>query len=144
MAYIKSISFNRVGKNEGCTCDRCGQYIRNIVTVSFTDEVNMNYGIDCFEKLQTNAKLTAYGKKIMKKAIEKIDWWTIELKKWQNGEYTAENRIDWQNAQENKTDAWYGESFESYRKWMIEKFIPVRFAEAQKDIDKFKKVNFER
>ena len=144
MAHIKAIAFNRVGKNEGCTCDRCGQYIRNIATVSFTDGIVMNYGMDCFSKLEKSARLTVQSKKLLNKAIQNIDYWTMELEKWTNGEYTEDNRLDWQNEQTDKSSAWYGETFESYKAWMIEKFIPTRFEEAQKTVNRFAKVNFER
>ena len=144
MAHIKKIAFDRCGKNEGCVCDRCGQYIRNIVTVSFTDDVTMHYGIDCFEKLSKTGNLTTQGKKMLKKAVEQIDNWTCELAKWKNGEYTAENRIDWQLEQEDKMSPWYGLNFAEYRNWYIEKFIPVRLEEQQKTINKFRKANFDR
>ena len=72
MAYIKSVRFNRVGRNEGCTCDKCGQYIRNIWTVTYQDGVIMNFGIDCFEKLN-KGNLNAYGQKLMKDALKWIE-----------------------------------------------------------------------
>lgn len=81
---------------------------------------------------------------MLKKAVEKIDNWTCELTKWKNGEYTAENRIDWQLEQEDKMSPWYGLNFAEYRNWYIEKFIPVRLEEQQKTINKFRKANFDR
>ena len=65
MAYIKRISFAHVGRNEGCLCDRCGQYIQNIVTVDYADGVRINYGRDCFDKLYKSGRLNAQGVKLM-------------------------------------------------------------------------------
>lgn len=66
MAHIKEIRFTHVGRNEGCLCDKCGQYIQNIVTVEFTDGITFDYGQDCFKKLYDNSKLTEFGKKLMR------------------------------------------------------------------------------
>ena len=141
MAYIKSVRFNRVGRNEGCTCDKCGQYIRNIWTVTYQDGVIMNFGTDCFEKMN-KGNLNAYGQKLMKDALKWIE------KHQQNFEAekmkTAETDLAWQCTQEDKESCWYGRPYEEYHKWMLEEFYPVRFAEDQKRIDRFKKVNFER
>ena len=142
MAHINNISFIRVSKNEGCTCDRCGQYIQNIWTVKWIEGGYTRFGIDCFEKLCKSGKLTTFGMKTMKKALKDIEYWSDELAKWKNGEYTEENRIDYQQAQKDKYDAFYEVSFEEYRRWWIEKFIPARIADKQKEINKFQKANF--
>ena len=145
MAHIKKIKFDKVGKMEGCTCDRCGQYIQNIWTVTYTDDVIMHFGIDCFEKLNKESKLNAYGMKIMKKALKSIQEWSEILNKWENGEITEESEL-WKNKQADwiKEDYWYGRQFEEYKEWMINEFIPVRIQNAQKEINRFKKVNFVR
>ena len=72
MAHIKKISFSSVNVREGCTCDRCGQWIKNIWTVDFLEGFSMNYGIDCFEKLCKSGRLSDYGMKLMKKALKSI------------------------------------------------------------------------
>lgn len=142
MAHIKKISFNRVGRTEGCTCDRCGQYLQNIWTVEYTDGIRMNFGIDCFEKLNKESRLNAYGMKEMKKALKSIEqhqeWFEAEKK------MTEEEDIRWQNIQEDKMDYWYGKPYAEYKKWMLEEFWQERFKEDQKRIDRFSKINFQR
>lgn len=142
MAYIQKIQFNRVGQNEGCTCDRCGQYIRNIWTVDYTDGIKMNFGIDCFEKLNKASKLNAYGMKKLKKALKFIEghYDMIETEKAK----TEETDGQWKYLQEDKESYWCGRPWNEYHKWMLEEFYPERIKEDQKRIDRFSKVNFER
>jgi hypothetical protein len=144
MAHIKKIHFNRVGQNEGCCCDKCGQYIRNIWTVEYTDGIKLNFGIDCFEKM-TKEKLNAYSMKQMKAALKRIQNWSEQLQKWQSGEITEEDE-SWKNEQAdwNKDSYWYGRSFNEYKDWMINEFIPYRLENAQKEFKKFQKINFNR
>lgn len=146
MAHIKKIDFSRVGAQEGCLCDRCGQYIRNIWTVQYTDGITARFGIDCFEKLNEESGLTKFGQKELKKALKKIqdhrDWYDREKA------LTEETDIRWQNIQnptewEDK-DYWYGRSWEEYHEWMMTEFFAIRFADDQKQIDRFGKVNFAR
>ena len=82
MAHIKEIRFAHVGRNEGCLCDRCGQYIQNIVTVHWTDDIVVNYGTECFSKLCKTGRLTAHGLKLMHKALKSIERHTEELEKY--------------------------------------------------------------
>jgi len=144
MAHIKRISFSRVGKQEGCTCDRCGQYIQNIWTVEYKEGLRMNYGIDCWEKVYKKG-LNAAGSKLMKKAMESIKSYEERLAQYISGEITAEtdesykaDQMDW-----NKDNYWYGRSFEEYKDWMINEFFPHRIADKQKELARFQKVNFE-
>lgn len=145
MAYIKKISFASVGKQEGCTCDKCGQYIRNIWTVDYQDGVRMNFGIDCFEKL-SKGKLNDYGMKLMKKALKSIQHYQelLEAEKALTEEtderyQMTQKHYDWQ-----PDGYWMGHPWEEYHKWMIEEWYPARFKEAQKQVDRFKNVNFNR
>ena len=144
MARIKKITFASVAKNEGCTCDRCGQYIKNIWTVTYQDDVVMNFGIDCFEKV-SKEKLNAYGMKQMKKVLKSIQDYTERLEAWKSGEIT-EDCAYWQNQQAewNKDSYWYGRKFEEYKDWMINEFFPARLEYEQKELAKFKNVNFNR
>ena len=142
MSRIKSMSFSSVGKNEGCMCDRCGQYIRNIWTVKFDDDITMNYGIDCFAKLRNTAKLSTYGKKLLKdamKRLEGIDELTEIIKNRK-----AEDDYSYQEAQKDKISPWYQVDYEEYRNWWLNEVIPQRITGIQKDIDKFKNVDFTR
>lgn len=148
MARIKRITFEHTAKNDGCVCDRCGAWITNIITVTFADGISINYGIDCFAKLRDTGNLNSYGKKLLKKAMDKIDYWETRLKQYESGEINAENDIAWQNEQivipYESPSYWHGKPYEEYRQWIIEKFIPQRLKEAQKEIDKFAKVDFKR
>lgn len=143
MAHIKRIDFAHVGKNEGCLCDKCGQYIQNIVSVYYDDGVCVNYGQDCFAKLYNSGKLSAYGVKLMKKALKSIQTHSKQLVSYKSGEMTAENDKSYQFAQ-TYGDYWKGKPYEEYRQWMIEEWFPKRFEEDQKMIDRFAKINFDR
>lgn len=140
MAHIKKITFATVGQNEGCTCDRCGQYIKNIWTVQFAEGLTMNYGIDCFEKLCKTGHLSDYGKKLMKKSLKSIS--NIYLRMQEQAEMTETTDISWQVKQMDKTDAWYGEPYEEYKRWMLEEFWTYRLEKENENIEKFKNVNF--
>lgn len=146
MARIKKVRFDRVGINEGCTCDKCGQYIRNIWTVSYTDDITLHFGIDCFEKLNKESGLTAYGAKLFKKALKRIERYTdmLEAEK----ALTEETDIAYQNEQKcreyESPSCWYGKSWSEYHEWMINVFYPARFSDAEKEFEKFAKVNFKR
>lgn len=143
MAHIKKISFARVGEREGCACDRCGQYIRNIWTVEYEEGLRMNYGLDCWEKVY-KAGLNAQGVKIIKKIMESIRNYQERLAQYVNGEITADNDESYKATQAdwNKEDYWNGKSFEEYKAWLINDFFPYRIAEKQKELAKFAKVNF--
>lgn len=148
MPYIREITFSHVGRLEGCLCDRCGQYIQNIVTVHWTDGIVINYGKDCFSKLCETGKLTAHGIKLMRKALKSIEEHTAQLEKYKSGEINEENDSGWKYHQNSALYAspsyWYGKPYEEYRKWMIEEWFPRRFEEDQKEIARFSKVKFER
>lgn len=148
MARIKRITFEHTAKEDGCECDRCGACITNIVTVTFTDGLSLNYGQDCFQKLRDTGNLNAYGKKLLNKALEKIKYWANELERYKSGEINEENDSAWQCMQSDNPyldrSYWYGRPYEEYRRWIIEEVIPQRFKEAQKEIDRFSKVEFKR
>lgn len=146
MARIRKIDFMRVGKQEGCLCDRCGQYIRNIWTVQYADGVTVKFGVDCFEQLNKESKLTAFGQKELKKALKKIQEHRDQYEK--EKALTEETDIRWQNIQnpmewEDK-DYWYGKTWGEYHEWMLTEFFQARFDEDQKQINRFSKVNFAR
>lgn len=146
MARIKAIRFDRIDDNKGCTCDRCGQYIKNIWTVTFTDGERFHYGIDCFEKVQKSGKLNANGKKIMKRILTSTENHFDRLNKYLSGELNEETDESWKTNQAdwNKESYWYGKQFNEYRKWMVEEVLPERIEEAQKELQRFSKINFEK
>lgn len=141
MAHIKKISFASVNTKEGCTCDRCGQWIKNIWTVEFVEDLTMNYGIDCFEKILKTGNLNDYGKKLMKKSMKSIE--NIYKRMQEQAEMTEETDEGWKYLQADTHSAWYGEKYENYKKWMLEELYPYRIEEEQKNINKFKKANFD-
>lgn len=153
MANIKSILFHSVNQKEyGCNCDRCGQWLKNIWTVSYTDGTSINYGIDCFEKVYKGSKggkLNKEGTKIMNRALKSIEHWSKVLQDYKDGKFTAENDQSYLMCQDKGDGSWFSESYwtgrpyDEYKTWMIEVWIPARFEDAQKEINRFKKVNFE-
>lgn len=143
MAYIRKISFSR-SEQHGCTCDRCGQYIKNIWTVTYADGVKLNFGIDCFEKLNKASKLSTQGMKIMRKALKDIEFYTEKLNEWKNGVWTEDNCIAWQNEKDDKQSYWSDKTFEEYKEWYINEFYPYRLEQAQKEVDRFRKIDFVR
>lgn len=146
MARIKKIDFHRVGKHEGCLCDRCGQYIQNIWTVQYADGFTARFGIDCFQILNKESGLSEYGRKALNKALKSIQKHREMYEK--EAMKTEETDIAWQNAQnpaewENKS-YWYGKPWKEYHEWMMTEFFKIRFEEDQKQISRFSKVNFAR
>ena len=148
MAHIKEIRFAHVGRKEGCLCDRCGQYIQNIVSVDYTDGVTIRCGQDCFKNLYDSGKLSAFGVKLMRKALKSIETHSRQLEAYTSGKMTADNDESWKSFEtpQNKGCYWavHHDDYEAYRQWMITEWFPQRFKEDQKMIDRFANVNFDR
>ena len=145
MATIKSINFSHVGRNEGTLCDRCGQYIQNIATVEYADGLTLNYGLDCFNKLAGSGNLTAYGKKLFKKAVNTIKFYEKELADRKNGKINADNDNSWYwyiTPAPDGRDRNPFSSYEEFNEYQINELLPHRIAGAQKELEKFSKVNF--
>ena len=113
MAYIKKISFASVGKQEGCTCDKCGQYIRNIWTVDYQDGVS-------------KGKLNDYGMKLMKKALKSIQHYQelLEAEKALTEETDERYQMTQEHHSWGSDGYWMGHPWEEYHKWMIEEWYP--------------------
>ena len=143
MARINDISFTHVGKNEGCTCDKCGQYLTNIWTVEYSDGTRINFGIDCFDKMTKASHLNDYGEKIMRKTLKSIE---KHQKMYEVEKALTEETDERYQAQQIKTEcdtpAWYGTPWAEYHEWMLTVFWPERFKEDQKEIARFSKINF--
>ena len=139
MAYIKKIKFDKAGKNEGCLCDRCGQYIQNIWTVEFSGGLTVHFGVDCFEQMRKK-KLTNIGEQQFKKVMKAIE----RLKEWREKQeaLTEETDTAYQYIQQNQEDYWCGKPWSEYHEWMLTKFYEAREADCQKAIDRFGKVDF--
>lgn len=144
MAHIKAIHFQSVGRAEGCTCDRCGQYIQNIWTVEYKEGLKINYGVDCWLKVKKQG-LDSYNRKKLAKIEKSIEAYERQLARYINGELTAENDEAYkiQQADWNENSAWHGESFESWREWHIKEFYPYRIELEQKELEKFGKIDIE-
>lgn len=141
MARIKNIRFDRAGRNEGCCCDRCGQYLQNIWTVEFSDGVVLHFGIDCFEKM-TNEKLTKYGQTMMRNALKSIQQHKDMLVEYMTKDEDTD--IRWQNIQNDPQDYWYGRDYLEFKNWMLTEFFPCRIREDEKKLKLFSKVEFNR
>ena len=146
MAHIRNIDYAHVGRNEGCLCDRCGQYIVNIIAVEFTDGMKINLGMDCFRKLQDTGKLTAYGKRLFSKAVKLAQGHRAEYNDYATGKMNADNDEEWKNYElpMNAGCYWavHHEDYEAFRRWKIDEWYPQRFKEDEKRFAQFKNVNF--
>ncbi len=147
MAYIKDIRFDSVGKKEGLVCDRCGTYIRNIYTVTYSDGFVARYGIECFKKLFDAGKLTDFGRKLMMKALKRLKEAYETREKW-----LSVNSLE--EAEKKNLDvylfknyeAWEGHTFEEYRDyWTSEEmgYTASDIKRAKEDLARFKNVNFD-
>lgn len=145
MARITDINFAAVGTLEGCSCDRCGQWIKNIWTVKFDDGITAHFGIDCYEQMCKDSRLSEYGMKLMKKTLKRLKEWETKLADYEAGKYTAENDIGYQFCQScDGGHYWKGRPYEEYRAFEIECIREHRIPEVKKELEKFKKVNFKR
>lgn len=146
MARIRKIDFYHVGKQEGCLCDRCGQYITNIWSVQYADGITARFGIDCFEILNKESGLSTFGRKELNKALKSIQRHREMYEK--EAAKTEETDVAWQYIQNphewEAKDYWYGKKWEEYHDWMMTEFFNMRFEEDQKQIDRLSKVNFAR
>lgn len=144
MARILKIDFFKTGRNEGCTCDKCGQYITNVWTVRYDCGVDVHFGIDCFDKMLKDSKLNDYGMKLMKKTLKSIE-------RHQRG-FEAEKKLTEETDEGYKLtqtlsgwetkSCWYGTPWKEYHEWMLTEWWPTRFKEDQEALDRFKKINF--
>lgn len=142
MSKIKSVTFFRnADYSKGCSCDVCGQPLKNVWTVTFDDYSSMDFGVDCYEKM-CKTKLSKFGMKTMKKALERIERFQTQLDKYLSGEMTEDTDERYKARQQDEQDYWYGRPYEEFKDWMINEWFPERFKNVQKDIDKFKNVSF--
>ena len=142
MAHIKSVRFYNVGKAEGCTCERCGQYITNIWAVTFTEGMTLNYGIDCFKKIQRTG-FNATAIKAINKALKSIQAYEEAHERFISGDRNEDNDESYKYEQTDKHNAWYGEPYEKYKSWFVNEFFPYRISEENKIIAKYSKINLQ-
>lgn len=145
MAHIEKIHFASVDRNAGCTCDKCGQFIMNVWTVRFSTGDTFHYGIDCWKKIQETGGLNKQNKREFNRILKLIQSYTEAMNALITGERNESNDESYKNAQAdwNENNAFHGVPYEEYKRWYIEEFFPYRIAEAQKELAKFKRVNFE-
>ena len=147
MAYIKDIRFDSVGKKEGLVCDRCGTYIRNIYTVTYSDGFVARYGIECFKKLFDAGKLTDFGRKLMMKALKRLKEAYETREKWLSVNTLKEAKEKNLLTQPFESyEAWEGHTFEEYKDfWVNEErgFTASDIKRAKDDLARFKNVNFD-
>lgn len=146
---IMKIEFNRVGRNAGCQCDRCGQDITNIWTVRFENGQTINFGIDCFEQIYKNGGLSTYGLKEFKKLMKSIKSHKEGYNRWLNmtEEQARANAAKVNVPLDIDTDdpysSWYGKTFDDYKNWMLNVFYGERFREDEQELEKFRQIGFE-
>ena len=146
MATIKNINFEHVGRNAGCLCDRCGQYIQNIATVTYNDGLELHYGLDCFSKLTASGNLTAHGARLFRKTVNNIKSLQKMLSDYKSGKITAENDSGWYWLTTPNPDGVINcaySSYDEYREFVINEILPARIEKAQNELKKFSKVSFE-
>lgn len=148
-ARITKIEFNHVGRNEGCQCDRCGQYIINVWTVQFGNGQTINFGIDCFEKVYKSGGLNAHGLKQFKKLLSRIQKHKEDHTKWlsmteeQARADAAKVNVPLRIDTDDPYDSWYGKTFEEYKDWMLNEWYGERFREDEQVLEKFRKIGFD-
>lgn len=153
MAKIKSMNFYSTDKVE-CTCDRCGQGIKNVWTVKFDDGLTANFGMDCIDKMCKSSKLNDYGTKLLKKLMKSIRLYEERLAVWKElDEETARSDENYAGVfaeldpasyvNQYSKSCWCGKTFEEYKEWAITELYPSRIEDTQKEIEKkFGKINF--
>ena len=147
MAYIKDIRFDSVDRKDGLVCDRCGAYIRNIYTVTYSDGLVARYGMECFKKLFDAGKLTDFGRKLMMKALKRLKEAYETREKWLSVDSLEEAKEKGLDVQPFETyEAWKEHTFEEYRDfWVNEErgYTANDIKRAKDDLARFKNVNFD-
>jgi hypothetical protein len=135
-----------------CTCDRCGQGIKNVWSVSFTNNVTYNYGIDCFEKLSKHSNLSEIGKKNFKKLLKSLKKCEENVAKWETMTYEQYEEMYWANIKDEERQFFDGPlkgeyenpnnlSWEEFKARKLDCAIE-RLNNEKKELDKFNKVWF--
>lgn len=148
MAFIQDIRFDSADKNGGLLCDRCGAYIKNIYTVTYSDSLVARYGIECFKKLFDAGKLTDFGRKLMMRTLKKLKEAYEAREKWLNVnslEEAKERSLPYTQVFETY-EAWEGHTFEEFKDFCTSEergFFASDLKKAKRDLARFKKVNFD-
>lgn len=141
MAHIKYIRFDHVeNKENGCECDNCGQWIKNIWTVTFQEGESLHFGIDCYNK-RINGKLSKFGKREMNRILKHIKETYELLEELQQEETTEKVLNEWEKYKYWQT-YWQDKTFEEWKTWMLSEVLPNRLENENKELERFKKINF--
>lgn len=140
MAHLKKVNFSHVKKEEGCMCDNCGQWITNIVTVTFEEGESLHFGVDCYEK-RISGKLNSFGKKEMNKVLKTIKEHDRLLAELKSGKDTALVLKQWESYRYWQ-GYWNDKSIDEWKSWMINDVIPKWIEKDEKEFERFRKINF--
>ena len=145
MARIKSIDFYTTSKDSPCICDRCGQGITNVLQVTYADGLRLLYGTKCFEILCKENNVSGYRGKLLKKAMERLEWAQKSLEA--ERDLTEDNDEGYKLEQFDHPDCqksyWFGKPWAEYHEWKLTDFWTYRIKKAQEDIEKLS-VNLNR
>lgn len=159
MAYIKNITFWKYGRNDGKTCYKCGAYITNVYTVTYSDGLVADYGSECFDKLWKSGNLSSYGVKEFRKILKNIKDYNEIKRSWLNCKTEQEliekpltyssNYLDRYNESEYvqnqyKYSAHKNDTFEEYKNYIVNQFIPYRLSTLEKELARFNRLDFKK
>lgn len=133
------IQFNHVGRNEGCVCDQCGQYIQNVWSVQYANGATLYYGIDCFSNILKKSNFTKEVQKRIFKAMRDLEIAKSCLETEISKTEDTDEGYQVEQAEWNKQSAWHGEPWLEYHKWMVEEFWPFRIQLAERELNKYSK-----
>lgn len=134
---IKKVNFFITASvKDGFSCDCCGQAIKNVYDIEFSNGVRIHLGVDCF-KNQYTKRLTDYGKREYEKILKDIRFYADQQKTWETMNEAEMPEGD-RYRLTDVDDYWYGKTFEEYKAWMLSDWFPQRFKDIQKKIEKFK------
>jgi len=148
---LVNVSFS-TAPTVSCTCDRCGQGIKNIWSVSFSNGVTYNYGIDCFEKLSKNSNLTDLGRKNFKKLLKSLKECEEKVAEWGTMTYEQYEEFYWANIKDEERQFFPGPlkgeyenpnnlEWNEFRAWKLDCAIE-RLNYKKKELNKFNKAWF--
>lgn len=148
---LRNVSFSSA-PTVSCTCDRCGQGIKNIWSVSFSNDITYNYGIDCFAKLSKNSNLSDLGRKNFKKLLNSLkkceDWVAM----WETMTYEQYEEFYWRNIKDEERQFFAGPlkgeyenpnnlGWEEFKAWKLDCAIESLNCK-KKELNKFNKAWF--
>lgn len=141
--YIQDIKFNTVDKRDGFLCDRCGAYITNIYTVTYSDGLVARYGMECFKKLFDAGNLTEFGRNLMMKALKSMREIYEKREKWLSVNSFEEAEKKCLISTWDIKERWEGYTFEECKDFYVNKCFEHDLKRVKEELARFKKVNFD-